>query len=148
MDPDILVSEEDRSSKLIMTRKDVNVINEKSIAEVIEQLYENMKDETENIDMISRKSILELAENNLSVVIRIGIEVLKGFSSPTSSAPVTLEYIQNYTSLIQEIIEKYGSQLDRNTYKITSCFVIDAIQLFTGAQPNPKEIEKFKFFND
>ena len=136
--------EEGIEEGIFISKRDLNNLNERSLADVVAILFEHMKDETENLDMISRKSLVLLSESNLPVVIKCGIEVLRALLLCQNTSTDKIELVSSYVLLFEEVIDKNGANMDRSTYRITSSFVIDAIQtMFTTVQ-NPKEIEKYK----
>jgi hypothetical protein len=122
-----LFSSEDDRSFIISSGKNNITVNERTMSEVVELLFENLKDETDNLDMISRKTILELAEKNLNIVMKVQMESLKNIMS-NNNLNDSLLHIEKYLSLLQEILEKMGNQLDKNTYKIVSSFALELIQ--------------------
>jgi hypothetical protein len=126
MESEIFVSEDDKNS-MITSSKNNTALNDRTMSEVVELLFENLKEESDNIDMISRKTILELAEKNLNLVMKVQMDSLKNIM-PNTNINDALEHIQKYLSLLQEILEKFGSQLDKNTYKIVSSFALELIQ--------------------
>jgi len=144
MDPNTLICEGDKEDAIFISKRDLNNLNEKSITEVVSILYEHMKDETDNLDLIARKSLVELSEKNLSIVIKCGIEVLRGLLTNNNAASLVMDQINNYVLLFEDIINKNGVYLDRTTYAISSSFVIESIQLMISSAQNVKEIEKFK----
>ena len=127
-------------------KKGFNDIQEKTMIDIFEILYENMKQESDNIDMISRKAILELSEKNLSLAIKYGIETLKTCVS-NSSNKSSIDHISVYVTLLQEIMEKHGPKIDKTTFKYISTFTIDSIQTYINT-PLSKDQEKQKQFEE
>jgi len=122
-------------------KKGMNDINEKTMIEILEILYENMKQENDNIDMISRKALLELSEKNLSLTIKYGIETIQTCISNNSKN--SLDQISVYVTLLQEIIEKHGTLIDKTTFKFISTFGIESIQSYiTGCSLKDSEKQR------
>lgn len=141
-----LVAEEDKNSAALLNNNNRNnhLLNEKTVCEVIEILFEHLKDETDNIDKITRRSLFELSENNLNSVFNVGMETLKNLINNNLNNKLNIEIMDNYVDLLNEIIEKYGNDLEKNSYKIASSLIIEAIQNLIALQGNSKEAEKYK----
>ena len=114
------ITEDNQGVNLLNTsKKDSIEIQEKTITEVVQILYDNMKDQHDNeLIIITRKSLIELSEKNLS--------------------------INYYINLIQEIIEKFGNNIDRTTFRIISTFVIDCIQNYIVSSNKEPEKQKLR----
>jgi len=139
------VTEEDKNSTAFLNNNRNNhILNEKTICEVIEILFDHLKDETDNIDKITRRSLIEISENNLNSVFNVGMESLKNLISNNTNNKLNIEIMENYVDLLNEILEKYGSSLEKNSYKIASSLIIEAIQNLIASQGNSKEAERVK----
>ena len=144
MEFDNFVTEDDKNSSVFLNNKNTHVVNEKTICELIEQLFEQLKDESDNIDKITRRTLLILSEHNLNSVFNVGMNCIKNLVTNTINDKMNLEIMENYVELLKEVLEKYGVFLDKSGYKITSTLVIEAIQNLIGMQNNTKELEKSK----
>ena len=139
------VTEEDRNSAAILSNvKNNHIFNEKTMCDVIENLFENLKDESDNIDKISRRTLFELSENNLNSVFNVGMESLKSLINNNMNNKINIEIMETNVNLLEEIIEKYGEDLFKTSYKIASSLIIEAIQNLIASQGNSKETEKNK----
>lgn len=139
-----LVTEEDKNRTILNTNRNNHILNEKTICEVIEILFDHIKDETDNIDKITRRSLMELSENNLNSVFNVGMESLKNLVSNNLNNKLNIEIMENYVELLNEIIEKHGQMLEKNSYKIASTLIIEAIQNLIASQGNSKELERIR----
>jgi len=139
-----IVTEEDKNRTILNSNRNNHIINEKTVCEVIEILFDHLKDETDNIDKITRRSLMELSEKNLNSVFNVGMETLKNLVANNTNNKMNLEIMENYVELLNEIIEKYGLLLEKNSYKIASSLIIEAIQNLIASQGNSKEVERIR----
>jgi hypothetical protein len=146
------ITEENRSATLLNSIGRDNIeIQEKTITEVVQILYDNMKDQHDNdLIIITRKALIELSEKNLSIILKLGVETLRNLLNTIQDTKNSnLLQTQNdsltyYINLIQEIIEKFGNKIDRTTFKIISTFVIDCIQNYITSSNKDQEKHKQK----
>jgi len=140
-----VISEEDKNSTVnFTTNKNNHVLNEKTICEVIEILFNHLKDETDHIDKVTRRCLMELSENNLNSVFNVGMESLKSLLVYSPNNQINTEIMENYVELLGEILEKYGHLLGKNSYKIASTMIIEAIHNLISSKGNSQETEKNK----
>ena len=146
------ITEDNQGVNLLNTsKKDSIEIQEKTITEVVQILYDNMKDQHDNeLIIITRKSLIELSEKNLSIILKLGIDTIRNqLNSIQDAKNATLnqslsDSLNYYINLIQEIIEKFGNNIDRTTFRIISTFVIDCIQNYIVSSNKEPEKQKLR----
>lgn len=122
-------------------------LNDKTITDIIEVLFENIKDKSEGLNILSRKTILDFSNNYLSIVIKVGIDVLSSILNNTTNNAIFIDWLESYTSLFMELIDKHGKFIyDKGLSKSITVFVIETIRSYLDLKPSQggKEAERFK----
>ena len=85
----------------------VLIVNEKNISNIIELLYSNIKDSTDNIEKLSKSLIIDYSRTHMSIVINICLEYISNYFYNTSDNTTFNVNLENYCCILIELIEKH-----------------------------------------
>ena len=74
--------------------------------QIIELLFDNMKDKSNTIDISSRKTLLEMTNKSLDKIINVSIKIFQQIINDISSNDVLNEWLESYVILISDILDK------------------------------------------
>lgn len=122
------------------------IINNSTITDIVELLFENMKDSTDNLDSLSRKTIIELSQTNMEIVIKVGVDSIGSILKNSSNSVIINDWLESYTDLLQEIIDKQQKYLNENCNKVLYTFLVETVKIYIDTKPakSGKELENFK----
>ena len=122
------------------------LINESTILEIINLLFENMKETTNKLNVISRRNLLDLSHSNLETLVKIGVEILSDTIKNISST-IANDWLEMYVEFFIEMIDlvKKSNNFKKDPLIILSSFIVSNIKTMTEFKSTSnKEIQKQK----
>lgn len=124
------------------------LINETTILEIINLLFENMKETTNKLNIISRKNLLDLSFSHLETLVKIGVEILSDTIKNVSSS-IANDWLEMYVDFFIEMLDllKKTSLLKKEPLVILSSFIVTNIKTMVEFKSTSnKEMQKQKSF--